>query len=366
VKLLRRLSWERRKTPSILPHEDGWRNALLELSRTLLTLLQQYRYELEEIQSRQFSEEIDKLKMALPGIESPEELDDSRRAFYECSIQHLKNERKYLEEREAELKSMIAVLSEAIASISAGNESYHNRIMQTTQTLGQISQLEDIRKIRSSLAEEVQHLKQAVREKQSKEREQHSQLSDSVESLQSKLQTAINRSLRDPLTDLYNRQGWDQELVEACRGAAVTGKLFAVALVDVDNFKKINDSGGHQVGDLILKKLAEQFRNSLRAEDFIARLGGDEFAIVFQISQLAKAERRLDRLCRDIAKPTYNCAVDGKDFYLKISISIGLSLYRPGDNPESLFRRADEALYVAKGSGKSRVATESSLDAKSA
>ena len=261
---------------------------------------------------------------------------------------------------------MITVLTEAIATLSHGNESYHDKILKTTQTLSQISQLEDIRKIKSSLSVEIGLLKDAVKEQQSKERQQQVKLSESVETLQSKLKTAINRSLRDPLTDLYNREGWDHELTETCRVATVTNKPFTVAMVDVDSFKKINDNGGHQVGDLILKKLAVFFKESLRAEDFIARFSGDEFAFALSSSSLDKAQGRLERLCKEISKPTYNCPVNGKEFYLKISISVGLSLYRVGDTPESLISRADEALYLAKKSGKNRVSTEAELESKSA
>lgn len=362
--------WKLKAEPafiSVIPQtQDDWRSALTELSRTLLTLLQQYRWELEEIQSGQFLEEVEEFKESFPDAESPLALDQARRSFYEKSVQFVKKERKYLEDREAELKSMIAVLTEAIAMLSHGNEDYHDKIIKTTQTLSQISQLEDIRKLRSSLSAEINLLKDAVKEQQSKERQLQAKLSESVETLQSKLKSATNRSLRDPLTDLYNREGWDLELTEACRVATVTNNPFSVAMVDVDHFKRINDNGGHQVGDLILKKLATFFKESLRAEDFIARFGGDEFAFALSAPSLDKAQGRMERLCKEIAKPTYNCPVNGKEFYLKISISVGLSLYRVGDTLESLVGRADEALNLAKKNGKNRVVTEAQLEAKSA
>lgn len=345
---------------------DPWQRELKKLGTTLLTLLQQYRWEIEEIQAAVFLDEVNQFKAWLPGANRPEAIDDRRQRFYERSVQHLRKERKYLEEREQELKTMISVLSEAITSISTGNEDYHRKITQTTQTLSQISQLEDIRKIRSSLTNEISRLKEAVREKQSKEKEQYAELSSSVEALQVKLTTAVNRSLRDPLTGLYNRNGWDQEMVEACHVASVTQKPFAVALVDVDNFKKINDTGGHQVGDLILVKIAESFKASFRAEDFTARFGGDEFAIILSLPTLDKAHRRLDRFCQEISKPTYQCPVEGQQYYVKISISVGVSLYRLGDSPASLVRRADESLYLAKKAGKNQVMTELALEAKTA
>jgi diguanylate cyclase len=94
--------------------------------------------------------------------------------------------------------------------------------------------------------------------------------------------------------------------------------------------------------------------------------GGDEFAFALSAPSLEKAQERLERLCKEISKPTYNCPVNGKEFYLKISISVGLSFYRIGDTPESLIHRADEALYLAKKGGGNRVITEAQLESKSA
>ena len=170
----------------------------------MLTLLQQYRCELEEIQSGQFLKKVEQFRESFPKSESPLDLDQSRRSFYEKAVRFAEKEKQYLEDREAELRSMTMILSEAIATL------FHGKILKTTQTLSQISQLEDIRKIRSSLSVEIGLLKEAVKEHQSKERQQQVTLSESVETLQSKLKTVINRSLRDPLTDLYNREGWDQ------------------------------------------------------------------------------------------------------------------------------------------------------------
>ena len=367
---MRLFGYDLQKLNSTAASEPGpssdWRHQYVEFGQALLTLLQQYRCEIQEIQTRQFLESVNGWKTALTAVESPEELDRLRQESYEKAGQHLKKEKSYLEEREVELKNMISVLSEAIASVSAGNGEYHQRIIKTTQTLSQISLLEDIKKLRSSLTTEVMQLKEAVKEKQSQERQQFEQLSQSIDSLQNKLKTAVSRSMRDPLTGLYNREGWEQQITEVCHRASVTHKPFAVAIVDIDNFKQINDNGGHQVGDVILVKLGEFLKESFRAEDFVARLGGDEFSMILMAPSLEIARKLVDRLCKHVSKPTYSCPVNGKEFYLKVSISCGISLYRSGDSPETVLRRADEALYTAKKDGKNKVVTELELEAKTA
>lgn len=328
------------------------------MGKALITLLQQYRWEIEELKTSRFVCELEEWKNSLDLYRSADSLDQIKLKLYDRVNDHLKKEKTYLEERERELKKMIGLLTEVVSAVSEGSGNYHQEILQSTQKLTEISQLEDIRKLRSLLASEIQSLKETVRQKQSKEKEHYDQLNRHVEALQSRLQTAVSRSLLDPLTNLYNRQGWDQELYNACQAASIMQIPFAVSLIDIDNFKHINDDYGHQVGDLVLAKLGTALKDSFRSDDFIARYGGDEIALVLRLSSLEKAEKRMDRLVKDIAKPTYSCKVDGKEFFLKISISCGVGFYRKEDTPETLLRRADEALYLAKKRGKNQVAAE--------
>ncbi len=362
MKLFGRKSSDERERQEITPREANniqQRNLqLIGLGKALITLLQQYRWEIEELKTSRFLRELEEWKISLELQRSADSLEQIKLKLYERANDHLKKEKTYLEERERELKKMIGLLTEAISAVSEGSGSYYQEILQSTHKLMEISQLEDIRKLRSLLASEIQSLKETFRQKQSKEKEHYDQLNRHVEALQSKLQTAVSRSLLDPLTSLYNRQGWDQELYNVCHAASIIQIPFAVSLIDIDNFKRINDDYGHQVGDLVLAKLGTALRDSFRSDDFIARYGGDEIALILRLPNLEKAEKRLDRLVKDIAKPTYSCKVDGKEFYLKISISCGVSFYRKEDTPETLLRRADEALYIAKKRGKNQIATE--------
>jgi diguanylate cyclase len=335
---------------------------LAELGKALLTLLQQYRWEIEELKSSRFIRDLEEWKNSLAATQSPEAIDQLRLKLYERANEHLKKERTYLDERERELKHMIALLSEAVTAVSSSRGEYHQEIMQTTNKLTDISHLEDIRKMRSLLTNEIQHLKETVRQKQSAEKLEFDQLSQHVEALQNKLQSAVSKSMLDQLTGLYNRQGWDQEIFNACQAASIMQTPFAVAMVDIDNFKTINDDYGHQVGDLVLTKLGKAFKDSFRADDFIARYGGDEISFLLAAPAIDKAHKRLERLVRDVGKPTYHCSVNNRDYYLKISISCGFSFYRKGDTPETLVRRADEALYHAKKNGKNQVAAETALE----
>jgi diguanylate cyclase len=369
VKLFGRNSSDDKSPQEITPREA--RNLqqrylqLVELGKALITLLQQYRWDIEELKTSRFLRELEDWKNSLELQRSADSLDQIKLKLYERANDHLKQEKTYLDERERELMKMIGLLTEAVSAVSEGSGDYHQEILQSTQKLAEISQLEDIRKMRSMLASEIQSLKETVRQKQFREKEHYDQLSRHVEALQSKLQNAVSRSLLDPLTKLYNRQGWDQELYNACHAASIIQIPFAVSLIDIDNFKHINDDYGHQVGDLVLAKLGAALKDSFRSDDFIARYGGDEIALILRLSSLERAQKRLDRLVKDIAKPTYSCKVDGKEFFLKISISCGVSFFRKEDTAETMLRRADEALYIAKKRGKNQVAAETEMEEES-
>ena len=360
-----RLNLGRYLPPVSRPSPD-WNQEFLELVRVVLTLLQQYRWEIEEIKSGQFLEELEGWKQGLSSIVDPRSLGNYRLNVYEKSSDYLKREKNYLAEREAELKNMVTLLSEAVSTVVADNGTYHQEVLKRALGMSQISQLEDIRKIRTLIAREVEQLKEVVKQKQTQDRLHQEQLSKHVEALQSRLQSAVNRSLKDPLTGLYNRQGWDHEVFNACYTASVTKVPFALALLDVDDFKQVNDKYGHQVGDLILAKVAKEFQESFRSEDYLSRYGGDEFAFILKTPSLDKAQKRLERLCKDLSKPTYQCSIDKTEFYLRISLSCGVSVFREDDTPESLVRRADQSLYLAKHAGKNCVVSETALVAKTA
>ncbi|KPK02671.1 MAG: diguanylate cyclase, partial [Nitrospira bacterium SG8_35_4] len=123
---------------------------------------------------------------------------------------------------------------------------------------------------------------------------------------------------------------------------------------DIDYFKKINDSFGHKVGDLVLKKLSILLREKLRANEFISRYGGEEFAIIVPHAPLNEARKIGEGLRDYIDKFIFSY----KDQKIPVTVSIGVSTFRPDDDCYTVFDRADEALYLAKRSGRNNVKTE--------
>ena len=155
----------------------------------------------------------------------------------------------------------------------------------------------------------------------------------------------------DTLTGVPNRRLLSDRLDQAIARARRGSRLLAVCYLDLDGFKPVNDSYGHQTGDLLLVELAQRLQGVLRADDTLARLGGDEFVLLF--SDLAHAQECFAILERVLA--VVSAPVCVRDATISVSASIGVSLYPLDDaDPDTLLRHADQAMYRAKEAGKNR------------
>ncbi|MCH4889075.1 GGDEF domain-containing protein [Acidaminobacter sp. JC074] len=157
----------------------------------------------------------------------------------------------------------------------------------------------------------------------------------------------------DYLTGLYNHKSFYLTICEMNRNDNENRESICMALIDIDNFKQVNDSYGHLAGDEILIKLSELMRRSVRKEDFIARYGGEEFVILFSELSLEDAEKLCERLRKNVEEEVF--LVDNKS--LRITISTGLSYVETIEEKKvhSFVKAVDELLYVAKNNGKNKV-----------
>ncbi|MGA2077865.1 MAG: diguanylate cyclase [Terriglobia bacterium] len=159
----------------------------------------------------------------------------------------------------------------------------------------------------------------------------------------------------DPTSQIGNRGYLEQQLSQQLDLHRKYGTPFGIMLADLDEFKKINDTHGHVVGDVALATVARILSNCLRASDVVGRWGGDEFlAILPSITRqnLAKISEKFRRL---VAEST----VPAEALQIRVTISVGATIVAPGDSPESLLKRADQQLYSSKQSGRNRVSAGS-------
>jgi diguanylate cyclase len=219
--------------------------------------------------------------------------------------------------------------------------------------------IRDIHDLNARIEQEVQSLQQTIREREEAHRNTIVRLTKSVHALEQRLsrtrkklnETEAENSI-DPLTQVYNRRHLDQQLAWSIR-AAKTGNSFVLALLDIDDFKCINDTHGHQVGDRVLCGLARTFRSMVRPRDVLARYGGEEFALLLQGAPVETAVERCQHLIETIRSADFR--TDSSEPPLRVSVSCGLTDYVQGDSADDVIYRADQALYQAKKRGKNRI-----------
>ncbi len=160
-------------------------------------------------------------------------------------------------------------------------------------------------------------------------------------------------AITDEMTGLYNYRYFRKRLIEEINRSSRTGRKFSILMVDVDHFKKLNDTYGHQEGDMVLRGFADILRRSVRPMDIVARYGGEEFAVILTEFDLRANPHRAEAIREAIEKHTFR----GKRFRIKgVTASFGVSVFpEDGTSPDELCIKADEALYEAKRSGRNRV-----------
>jgi len=166
------------------------------------------------------------------------------------------------------------------------------------------------------------------------------------EELVDQTQRLENQLFEDPLTRLYNRRFLFSQLGALVSGARRHARPLAVAMVDLDAFKAVNDTHGHDAGDEVLIAAAEALQRALRAEDVLGRLGGEEFLALLPDTDADAAARTAERLRAAVA------AAGGP---VAVTASVGWAVLEDGEEPDGLVRRADTALYTAKAAGRDRV-----------
>jgi two-component system cell cycle response regulator len=175
-----------------------------------------------------------------------------------------------------------------------------------------------------------------------------------MDALRQRLDQSLELAVTDQLTGLFNRRFVFAQLGPLLHRAYCGGDPVAVFMADIDHFKQINDTYGHDVGDEVLKEFAARMGSNVRPNDFACRLGGEEFVVIMPNTRGDEAALAAERLRRSIAAAHF--MIPGQGEGLAVTVSIGVAASEPGDdNSEALLKRADEGLYDAKRAGRNRV-----------
>lgn len=294
--------------------------------------------------------EIDRCRHLLADATEPARISAaSQQVFSVCetTLQALAAQRSA---REAEINSLIGLVREAVATISGDNHRFDSNLDQTTSRFERMALCNDLRQLKLQLAAEVTELKRIAAERQQSWQATVTVFENRVATLEQQLVSTRHEASLDPLTRIANRRTFDR----MCQQWLSDQSQFVLALIDLDDFKTINDTHGHSVGDKVLQAVAQALKTSLRSSDLVARFGGDEFAVLGSGLTLNQAESRLRAVTAKLATAT---VIPGEA--KGITVSCGIAECSAGDTIDSLMHRADQALYDAKRRGKNRVAVKS-------
>lgn len=185
--------------------------------------------------------------------------------------------------------------------------------------------------------------------------------SEDLKQLQKELENSQKEAQTDTLTGLINRRGLEKRFELERIRAKQNDSPFSILMIDIDHFKKVNDTFGHLVGDSLLKSIARLLKTQVRKNDIATRFGGEEFLLLLPETGIEGAVAVAEKIQSALALKDWKIKETGKKMG-KVSVSIGIALYRFNESEQVLLKRADDALYTAKNNGRNRIVTEEELD----
>jgi len=254
--------------------------------------------------------------------------------------------------REA-LKTLINRMLSELGELGSQTGRFHESVGRYADVIEKADSLESLAGVVREMVEETRTVQALVQQTQSRLQEEHaraSELTSRVNELESELRRLSSEVSTDQLTQIANRRGllqaFDAERSRVEREAVP----LAVGLLDIDNFKRLNDELGHSAGDEALRSLAAVVSKSLRPSDMVARYGGEEFVVLLPATPVDEGQQILTRLQRSLSGGLF--MHEQKQVF--VTFSAGVTAYRTGESIEAALERADQALYEAKRTGKNR------------
>lgn len=248
-----------------------------------------------------------------------------------------------------EIDDVMTVLSDALGMTGA----YDASLSGATEQLSSAKSREQIKTIVEALLRstgEMRETNKALEDRLTLSKNEISNLQQSLEAIRAE-------SLTDPLTGLGNRKYFDRMIGIAVQSALARGEPLSLLLLDIDHFKSFNDSYGHLTGDQVLRLVGLSLKQTIKGQDITARYGGEEFAVVLPNTALRQALTVADHIRRAVMAKELKKKSTG-EILGRVTISIGVSMLKQGDDTDALIERADACLYAAKRNGRNRVICE--------
>ena len=261
---------------------------------------------------------------------------------------------RVLEEEKRELKDIILLLAENLKEFIGSSDEYSKSLDDFVKKIQETDDIDEIKKLKSIILKTtiiVRDKTIQIKEKLNRADEMLKKAKEKMKKLEEEMKKAKEKALYDGLTGIYNRAVFNDRIVKEIEKAKREKRPLSFLILDIDHFKKINDTYGHQTGDMVLKILAGQIKKVMRDFDFFARYGGEEFVIILPDTDIETAKKIAER----IRKKIENTKFLYKKERIVVTISIGLTHLKENDTKKTLIERADQALYEAKNLGRNKV-----------
>ncbi len=316
---------------------------------------------------------LEALKASLKSELSSEQLLDTLLVIFNIIIDDMRIERNVAKSFLSSLSKALSTVQTSVNETIASSSSYQVNQKKINDSLSaQLKELTDkvdaspsLTEIKEEIQEKLVSITSTINKKSQVEIEHFALLSQQLNTMQSKVDTLEKqsqnfekrlaeqkkKSLRDALTKLNNRAAFDEYFAHCMVKFHHTPYQLAVVVLDLDDFKRINDTYGHTAGDKTLQVMANTLKKAIGDNAFIARYGGEEFVLIYRDYERKTLENELDALRKTIAKLPFKF----KNTKVNISASFGVTHIKASDNVHTAFERADSGLYQAKEKGKNQV-----------
>lgn len=324
------------------------RSGLLELLRLLLRNIDDL-----VLDDKWLAGQIEMLREIIDAPPNPRNIDDAGRRLKDL-IYKQSQLKHNLVETQRHLRQMLAGFVDQLARFSESTGAYHDRIGSCAQRIAEVNDISAIGPLLDEVMQETRSMQdeaQRSRDELIATREQARLAEERIAKLQEELDEASRQMRHDQLTGTLNRRGLEEVFEKEAARAQRRGSTLSIGLLDIDHFKKLNDTLGHHTGDAALVHLANVVRKHLRPQDVLARFGGEEFLILLPETETDDAYRALIRLQRELTREFF--MADQQK--IVITFSAGVTPLGSGESFDAAMKRADAAMYQAKQAGRNRV-----------
>ncbi|HEU4851109.1 MAG TPA: diguanylate cyclase [Telluria sp.] len=252
------------------------------------------------------------------------------------------------------VKNMMVTFIDRLGSVAASTDDFHAKMTGLNEKIGKANDITELNQVLDEVLRETRHLQSEAlqsRDRMLAAQKEVEEAEQRIHDLEEQLKQMSALAREDQLTGSLNRRGMEDVFERETARADRRNSPLCLALLDLDNFKRLNETYGHQAGDAALKHLVKIVKGTLRTIDAVARYGGEEFLILLPETTVEEAVATMTRVQRELTRHFFM----HENEKLLITFSCGVAMRQPDENQESLIKRADMAMYSAKSTGKNRV-----------